>query len=102
MPHHEGNLCNDSPPNSNKPTPWLPPNTSQTQRHQISQSQPQTRNSTTGKKQTQANLKIASLNIRGDGSAQTHEKWQHINQIMREHNIGILAVQETHLTEEQT
>ena len=27
-------------------------------------------------------------------------KWNHINQIMREHCLGVLAVQEAHLTQE--
>jgi len=50
-----------------------------------------------GLKNTRATLTISSLNIRGGGSANTRPKWQHINQIMREKEIGILAVQETHL-----
>ncbi|KAF5340368.1 hypothetical protein D9611_007908 [Ephemerocybe angulata] len=54
------------------------------------------------KRRTRANVKIASLNIRGGGSDQTRQKWQHINQLMRQKDIGILAVQETHLKRETT
>ena len=39
------------------------------------------------------------LNIQGGGSAVTQEKWAHINQIMRDKKIAVLAVQETHLDE---
>ena len=42
---------------------------------------------------------IASLNIKGRTSGDL-EKWYHVPQFMREKRIGILAVQETHLTEE--
>ena len=52
-----------------------------------------------GVKKTKAVLKVATLNIRGGGSANTQDKWQHMNQIMREQRIAILAVQETHLDE---
>jgi exonuclease III len=45
------------------------------------------------KKKTKATLKIASLNMRGRGD----DKWNHINQIIREKRIGVLATQETHL-----
>jgi exonuclease III len=44
-------------------------------------------------KNTRATLKVASLNMRGRGT----EKWNHINQMMRDSRIGILAVQEAHL-----
>ena len=50
------------------------------------------------KKNTRAAIKIASLNMRGRG----RDKWLHINQIMKEKKIGILALQETHLTDIQT
>ena len=42
---------------------------------------------------------MASLNMKGRMSGEIH-KWMHIPQIMREKRIGILAVQETHLTDE--
>jgi len=48
------------------------------------------------KKNTRASIKIATLNMRGRGA----DKWRHINQIMRDKKIGILALQETHLTDE--
>ena len=52
---------------------------------------------------SRASLKIASLNICGrtanaDGVRQ--EKWFEINRLMTEHQLGILAVQETHMTDE--
>jgi hypothetical protein len=36
----------------------------------------------------------------GGGSATTSKKWNHNNQLVRDENIGILAVQETHITNE--
>ena len=42
---------------------------------------------------------MASLNIKGRRSGDI-EKWMHIPQIIREKRIGILAMQETHLTDE--
>ncbi|KNZ71553.1 hypothetical protein J132_08609 [Termitomyces sp. J132] len=35
------------------------------------------------------------------GSSKSETKWNHINQIIRDKKIGILMVQETHLTEER-
>lgn len=52
------------------------------------------------KLRTKANIKIASLNIRGGGSAATSYKWNHINQLMRERKIGILTIQESHLSKD--
>lgn len=48
-----------------------------------------------------ARLKIASLNIKGRRSGNI-KKWMHIPQIMRERKLGVLAIQETHLTDELT
>ena len=42
---------------------------------------------------------MASLNIKGRRSGDI-EKWMHIPQIICEKRIGILTVQETHLTDE--
>ena len=42
---------------------------------------------------------MASLNIKGRRSGDI-DKWLHIPQLMRDNGIGILAIQETHLTEE--
>ncbi|KAF5375493.1 hypothetical protein D9615_009178 [Tricholomella constricta] len=56
------------------------------------------------KKETKAAIRVASLNIRGSrtmGDGRTGSKWLHVNQLMRDKRIGILAVQETHLTEER-
>ena len=52
-----------------------------------------------GVKTTKAQIKMATLNIRGGGSTTTREKWQHVNQIMRDQRIAVLAIQETHLNE---
>ncbi|KAF9537728.1 DNase I-like protein, partial [Agrocybe pediades] len=49
---------------------------------------------------TKAKIKIATLNIRGGGSATTRPKWDHVNQLLRTQQIGILAIQESHLKEE--
>jgi len=51
-------------------------------------------------KKLKGSIKIATLNIRGGGSA-SREKWNSVNQIMRDQKIAILAVQETHLTNDQ-
>lgn len=59
----------------------------------------------TGKKNTRASIKIATLNINGRGSlnvASQQNKWLHINQLMRNEWRGILMIQEAHLTEEFT
>lgn len=55
-----------------------------------------------GAKKTRARITIASLNMRGRSSnrAGAKDKWQHINQIMRDDRIGLLALQETHLDDE--
>lgn len=47
-----------------------------------------------------ANITIASLNINGGGAPQTREKWQHVDQLLRDKRVGILAIQETHLRDE--
>ncbi|KAH6909603.1 Endonuclease/exonuclease/phosphatase, partial [Coprinopsis sp. MPI-PUGE-AT-0042] len=54
------------------------------------------------KYRTRAHLAIGSLNIRGGGSATTHDKWQQISVLMKQRKLGVLAVQETHLTKEAT
>ena len=57
------------------------------------------------KKNTKASIKIAALNIRGNGHLDPlngKNKWNHINQIMREEKIGILAVGEAHLNTERS
>lgn len=47
-----------------------------------------------------ARIRVATLNMRGYGSAQgndPHARWMLINQVMRDEKIAILALQETHL-----
>ncbi|KAG2756086.1 DNase I-like protein, partial [Suillus brevipes Sb2] len=55
-------------------------------------------------KKTRANIKIASLNIKGRASPELGpsaiSKWAAINRMMRDNKIGILCVQETHLCPE--
>lgn len=50
------------------------------------------------KKKTKASIKIATLNMRGRET----DKWNHINQMMRDRKIGVMAIQETHLTNTHT
>jgi exonuclease III len=60
----------------------------------------------TCKKNTRAALKIASLNMRGHGDVShldnmsAPNKWFHVNQMLRDQKIGVLALQETHMTDE--
>jgi exonuclease III len=57
-------------------------------------------------KNTKAAIKLASLNMKGRGETRNlktdskKNKWFHVNQMMREQKIGILALQETHMTDE--
>ncbi|EPS95047.1 hypothetical protein FOMPIDRAFT_1133216 [Fomitopsis schrenkii] len=61
---------------------------------------PAAANKSTGRK-TKAALKVGSLNLSGRGTiADCNGKWGAINQLMREKRIGILAIQESHLTDE--
>jgi len=56
------------------------------------------------RKAVKAAIKMASLNMRGYGNSnQNHiqNKWNHVNQIMREEKIGILLLQETHMNTER-
>ncbi|KAF9497963.1 DNase I-like protein, partial [Pleurotus eryngii] len=56
-----------------------------------------------GKKNTSATITIASLNMRGWGDVSVdtpNSKWWHVNQLMRDKRIGILAIQEAHLNED--
>ncbi|KAI1781840.1 Endonuclease/exonuclease/phosphatase [Ganoderma leucocontextum] len=53
---------------------------------------------------TRGKLRIATLNMRGFGPANNDsisEKWMRINQIIRDNNITVLALQETHLSAER-
>lgn len=55
------------------------------------------------KNRSRTALKVASLNMRGRGSSGDtilSNKWFNINQIMKDKKIGILAIQEAHLTED--
>jgi len=52
-----------------------------------------------GRKKIRGALTLASLNMKGGGSAATQDKWPDIYQIMCTRKIGALAIQETHLTQ---
>jgi exonuclease III len=57
----------------------------------------------TGKK-TYANITVATLNMRGHGDMTTMDpfgKWKYVSALMKRKKIGILALQETHLTDKQ-
>jgi len=62
--------------------------------------------STTGAQEQRTSrdyIKIASLNIRGRVSTAQgfrQEKWFEMNRVMNTHQIAVLAVQETHLTDD--
>jgi exonuclease III/ribonuclease HI len=57
-------------------------------------------------RKTKASVQIATCNMKGRGETDhlnrpaANNKWLHINQILRERKIGILALQETHMTNE--
>lgn len=64
--------------------------------------QPTDRASRTGKKKSRAALRVATLNMRGGGVISGPEsKWSAINSLMRDRSINVLALQETHLTQEK-
>ncbi|KAJ7172885.1 Endonuclease/exonuclease/phosphatase, partial [Mycena crocata] len=46
-------------------------------------------------------VKVSALNINGRYMRGREDKWPHINRLMFDEKIGVLAVGETHLTEEQ-
>jgi hypothetical protein len=48
-----------------------------------------------------AAITLASLNMRGGGLTSSRDKWNNVNQLMRDGRIGILALQETHITEDE-
>ncbi|KAH6902971.1 hypothetical protein BKA70DRAFT_1228135 [Coprinopsis sp. MPI-PUGE-AT-0042] len=53
----------------------------------------------TGQKNSRAVIRFATLNMRGGGSPQSRNKWNHVNQLMRDGRIDVLALQETHITQ---
>ncbi|KAG9220267.1 hypothetical protein CCMSSC00406_0006332 [Pleurotus cornucopiae] len=61
--------------------------------------EPQTRKKK--QRRAKAGITVASLNIKGYGQQHDNvpQKWTHINQIMRDKKLAILAVQETHMDE---
>jgi hypothetical protein len=57
------------------------------------------------KKNTRANMRIATLNVQGRGGNSlfdSRHKWHALNRMILTEKIGILCAQETHLTPEQT
>ncbi|KAG1808547.1 Endonuclease/exonuclease/phosphatase, partial [Suillus variegatus] len=65
---------------------------------------PTTTGTISEEKRTRANIKLASLNVRGrtspDLGPSPISKWAAINRMMRDQKIGILCIQETHLCPE--
>lgn len=56
------------------------------------------------KNRTKARIRVATLNMRGYGAVGddgVSERWMFINQLARDEKIGLLALQETHLTSER-
>jgi exonuclease III len=56
-------------------------------------------------KNTRANIRLMTLNIQGRGSNSIYDerhKWHAINRMLVSEKIGILCLQETHLTQDQT
>ncbi len=52
------------------------------------------------RKSVKAAIRVASLNMRGYGNvnpSHAQNKWNHVNQIMRDEKVGILLLQETHM-----
>lgn len=47
-------------------------------------------------------LKFIFLNIKGEGSTSTHQKWNELCQLVREKGIDILVIQEAHLSKTHT
>jgi len=58
-----------------------------------------TRQTTQRQNGTKSKINITSLNIKGRMSGDFN-KWMHLPQIIRENKLAILAIQETHLTDE--
>ncbi|KDQ57930.1 hypothetical protein JAAARDRAFT_47183 [Jaapia argillacea MUCL 33604] len=72
--------------------------------HNSADQQPQTRGNRHTSRNTRANIQLATLNMKGRASAllghSQISKWTEVYSMMKEKQIGILALQETHLTEE--
>jgi exonuclease III len=64
-----------------------------------SNSQPKKKKKKKIKKNTRAAMHIATLNMRGRGTG-NNDKWNNINQMVKECRIAVLAVQEAHLTQQ--
>ena len=46
-------------------------------------------------KKLKGGITVASQNIRGERGQVSRLKWTQLNQLMRDRNLGILAIQET-------
>lgn len=53
------------------------------------------------KRKTKGRITVASLNMRGGNSGAAGDKWLRVNQVLRDKRIAVLALQETHLTNER-
>lgn len=97
-PHTAGTTPDDVPREIGGGTPPMP--------HQANNDNHNPRDHTHTKKnkKSRANILVATLNMRGRASPDlgnsTISKWSTVQNVMREKKIGILCVQETHLTQE--
>ncbi|EPS97598.1 hypothetical protein FOMPIDRAFT_1128164 [Fomitopsis schrenkii] len=78
------------------------PNSTNLNEEQTDNSRPQEDSGARRKgRKTKANIEVGLLNLNGRGNISADvSKWSAVNQLLREKQIGILAVQETHLSEE--
>ena len=81
----------NNPPGGNRNTP---PN-----QGEGSQQHPTMHNDANSHTGSKAKITFVTLNIKGRRSGNI-DKWMHVPQIMRDRKLGVLAVQETHLTNE--
>ncbi|KAL0563045.1 hypothetical protein V5O48_019032, partial [Marasmius crinis-equi] len=81
-----------------------PQTTGDVTQNRLSQSQPCPPPVRKMNKNTKAHLSIGALNMRGLGSTNFNDprnKWYHLNQLMKEKNIGVLILGESHLNSER-
>ena len=61
---------------------------------------PRDRNRPPSGRKTKANIKIGTLNVSGKGLLyEENNKWAAIHRLMRDKKLGVMAIQETHLTD---
>ena len=73
----------------------------QTQDIQRNAPDPNAHTRTQSGRKTKANIKISTLNVSGKGLLyEENNKWAAIHRLVRDKKLGVLAIQESHLTEE--